>query len=344
MIEKLELTDSEFKVLKTIQRTERNKKNYVKVTIIVMFYSGLNISSIVDFLGIDETTVYRNISLYRDLGLEKYLDSNYLGYIGKLSYTDISRLRKEISADFYNDSGSICDLVDKKYGEKYTRQGMISLLHRIGFVYKKTRLEPCDYDIEKQKIFVEDFNKLNSDLKSTEAIYFSDAVHPQHNTRSSYCWVLKGEDKDIKSVSGRKRVNINGLLNANDVTDIVTISSDTINSQSTQELYQKLIDNNPEKDKIYIICDNARYYKNKALNEWLVNTKIVQVFLPPYSPNLNIIERLWKFLKKEVINTTFYRTFDEFKNGISNFFKNIKNYKDKLETLLTNNFHIKPAN
>ena len=86
-------------------------------------------------------------------------------------------------------------------------------------------------------------------------------------------------------------------------------------------------------------CDNARYYKNKALNEWLLSTKIVQIFLPPYSPNLNIIERLWKFLKKEVINTTFYRTFDEFKNGISNFFKNIKNYQDKLETLLTNNFH-----
>ncbi|MFZ1454405.1 MAG: transposase, partial [Saprospiraceae bacterium] len=51
-----------------------------------------------------------------------------------------------------------------------------------------------------------------------------------------------------------------------------------------------------------IICKiNSRRYKNKELKEWLKDTKIEQVFLPPYSPNLNIIERLWKFLKKKVI-------------------------------------------
>lgn len=344
MLDKLTISDSELNLLKEIQGNERKKKNYVKVTIIIMHYKGVNISTIADFLGIDETTVYRDIALYKTLGLDKYVESNYIGYVGKLSYTEISGLRKEIESNFYNDSASICDLVEKKYGEKYTRQGMVDLLHRIGFVYKKTRLEPCEYNIKKQEEFVKDFNKLNLELKETEAIYFSDAVHPQHNTKSSYCWVLKGEEKEIKSVSGRQRLNINGLLNANNSTDIVTITSDTINSQSTQELYQKIIDLNPNKNKIYIICDNARYYKNKALNEWLLNTKIVQIFLPPYSPNLNIIERLWKFLKNEVIHSTFYRTFNEFKNGVSNFFNNIENYEEKLTTLLTNNFHIKTAN
>lgn len=344
MLAKLKITDSELTLLKEIQSNGKNKKDYVKVTSIIMFYKGLSVASIVDFLGIDETTVYRNISLYREVGLEKYLESNYIGYVGKLSYTEISDLRNEIASDFYNNSLAICDLVEKKYGEKYTKQGMVDLLHRIGFVYKKTRLEPCEYSIKKQEEFVKEFNKLNAELKENEAIYFSDAVHPQHNTKSSYCWILKGTEKEIKSVSGRKRLNINGLLNANDVIDIITINSETINADSTKALYQKLLDLNPDKKKIYVIADNARYYKNKELNEWLKDSKIVQIFLPPYSPNLNIIERLWKFLKNEVINSTFYRTFDEFKKGISNFFNNIENYEPKLKTLLTNNFHIKTAN
>ena len=195
--------------------------------------------------------------------------------------------------------------------------------------------------------FVEEFEKLNESLSKTEAIYFSDAVHPQHNTKSSYGWILKGEEKEIKAVSGRQRLNINGLLNANNVEDIIAIESPTINMQSTMELYQKLEFMNPDKTKIYVICDNARYYKNKALEEWLKTSKIEQIFLPPlllslskYSPNLNIIERLWKFIKKELIHSTFYRTFSEFKDSVMAFFQNTKKYEPQLKTLLTLKFHI----
>jgi len=97
------------------------------------------------------------------------------------------------------------------------------LLHKIGFSYKKIKLEPCIYDIENQLKFVEYFENLNANLLKTEAIYFSDAVHPQHNTKSSYGWILKCEEKEIKSVSGRQRLNINELINANNVEDIIAI-------------------------------------------------------------------------------------------------------------------------
>ncbi|OWP63391.1 hypothetical protein CDA63_09300 [Hymenobacter amundsenii] len=49
-------------------------------------------------------------------------------------------------------------------------------------------------------------------------------------------------------------------------------------------------------------------YKNKALTAWLTDKPLVQVFLPPYSPNMNLIERLWKYLRQKIINTTFHRT------------------------------------
>jgi transposase len=94
------------------------------------------------------------------------------------------------------------------------------------------------------------------------------------------------------------------------------VESKSVNAESTFTLYKKLEALHPEAKNSYVICDNARYYKNKLLNENLQGSKIKQVFLPPYSPNLNLIERLWKFMRKKVMNHHFYRRFDEFKKAI----------------------------
>ncbi|MDR2914116.1 MAG: transposase [Tannerella sp.] len=94
-------------------------------------------------------------------------------------------------------------------------------------------------------------------------------------------------------------------------------------------------------DRFYhIITDNTCYYRNKELIKWLENTKIKPVFLPPYFPNLNLIERLWKFMRKKVINTCFYRTKQKFRQAILRFFENIDQYKPELDTLLTLNFRL----
>ena len=70
------------------------------------------------------------------------------------------------------------------------------------------------------------------------------------------------------------------------------------------------------------------------------DTRIRQVFLPPYSPNLNLIERLWKMLRKKAINTGSYRTKEEFMRAVMNFFEHIADYKEGLESLLTINFRL----
>ncbi|NJL77539.1 MAG: IS630 family transposase [Saprospiraceae bacterium] len=138
-----------------------------------------------------------------------------------------------------------------------------------------------------------------------DVIYFADGVHPQHNTKSAYAWIERGQEKEILSVSGRSRVNINAVMNAENPCQVVMVESESINAQSTLELYKKIEILHPEARNIYVICDNARYYKNTLLNQSLEGSKIKQIFLPPYSPNLNLIERLWKFMRKKVINHHF---------------------------------------
>ena len=91
---------------------------------------------------------------------------------------------------------------------------------------------------------------------------------------------------------------------------------------------------------MYVVCSNARYYRNKALTAWLAGQCLVQVFLPPYSPNLNLMERLWKFLRQKIINTAFYRIKGQFKTTVLDFFDRLPEFGHELASRLSQKFHI----
>jgi transposase len=107
--------------------------------------------------------------------------------------------------------------------------------------------------------------------------------------------------------------------------------------------YEQLLDAHPPPDTIYVVCDNATSYKNKELTDWLATTRIRQLFLPPYSPNRNLIERRWKLLPQKILNTTFYRTKDLFRQAMLDFFAQLPQVEQELTSLLTRKFHILDA-
>jgi len=83
-----------------------------------------------------------------------------------------------------------------------------------------------------------------------------------------------------------------------------------------------------------LICDNAGYHKSKKVKEYLTDKKIELLFLPPYSPNLNPIERLWKFMHKIVTNNKYYANFEAFSKTLDEFFTDIPKYKNRLQSLI----------
>lgn len=276
--------------------------------------------------------------------MDSYLKDHYHGYEGKLTEDEPRVLSAQLDSHLYKNTAEIADFIRQTFGKIYTCQGLSPLLKRLGFSYKKTKLVPCASDPEKQAAFVKDFEMLMSALSEQEAVYFVDAVHPQHHTRPAYAWIRTGQEREIPSNSGRKRLNLNGAINVQNPSDVVIIESERINAQSTWELYEKLAEKQPHKALIYAISDQARYYKNKELKEKLKNSRIRQIFLPAYSPNLNLIERLWKFLRKKAIDTEFCRNFEEFRQRILDFFDNIGVYSAELDGLISWNFHIPKSN
>ena len=80
------------------------------------------------------------------------------------------------------------------------------MLHRIGFVYKKTKVVPARCDIKLQKDFLEKYQKLRENTNKNIEIFFMDGVHATYNTISSYAWIEKGQDKTVKSNTARERI------------------------------------------------------------------------------------------------------------------------------------------
>jgi transposase len=117
----------------------------------------------------------------------------------------------------------------------------------------------------------------------------------------------------IKSNTGRKRITILGALNIGDLSITKTL---------------------------VIVLDNARYNYAKATRTFAEENNILLLFLPPYAPNLNIIERLWKFSKKHLINNTYHKEFSKFFDATERFFNNLDEHHQELTSLLTQKFQI----
>ena len=164
----------------------------------------------------------------------------------------------------------------------------------MGFVYKKPVLTPCKANVEKQKEFIEEYRQLKENLSENDQVYFVDGVHPQHNTIANYGWIKKGVQKHLKTNNGRQRVNINGAINL-ETKQVIYVEDDRINAQTMIALLQKILKNQKE-GEIHIILDNARYYHAQLVKDFLKeNDRVILHFLPAYAPNLNAIERLWKY-------------------------------------------------
>lgn len=210
--------------------------------------------------------------------------------------------------------------------------------------YKKTRLTPGGApDKETQKKFAKHIiGTIKKAAETNGTVMFLDPTHQVHNTVNGCCWQEKGKagTKTISSNSGRKRINIIGAINAVTHKPTTLITEDNCDKEMIKRLFEEIRKDYQDAGKIYVFLDNARYNRNKEVAAEAENLNIKLMFLPPYSPNLNLIERLWKFLKKKIRKNVYYNTFEKFKKAIFDFFKNIEQFEGELKTLLTLKFEI----
>jgi transposase len=210
--------------------------------------------------------------------------------------------------------------------------------------YKKTRLIPGNApDKATQElqigIILETISQAD---KNGEAVVFIDPTHQIYNAESGYLWQEKGGagTKQIFSNSGRRRITIVGAINPHSLSPTTLITEGNCDRELMKLFIRELRKDYPGGEKIHAFLDNARYNWSKDVRAEAKRLNVELKYLPPYCPNLNLIERLWKFMKKAVKKNAYHDTFEKFEKAICEFFKNIGQFRDKLETLLTLNFEI----
>jgi transposase len=314
------LTPHELGELRAAHRRVRDAREAYRLNAVILLGTGWRVRDIAEALLIDPDTVRSHFHRFREGGITALLHMNYVGSEAWLDAQQLQELDQHLRSTLYLTAAEVAGYVEERWRVCYTLSGMTALLHRLGYVYQKATLEPGQHPApEVQQAFVEKYEKLKADKGQDDVIYFVDAVHPQHNPILGYGWIKRGQEQTLPSNTGRQRLNINGAINIAALSAEVRFD-DTINATSTIALFQQLEAANPTADRILVIGDNARYYKAKLVSAYLENSRIEFVSLPPYCPNLNLIERLWKFLKRQVLHNQYYETFKKFKDACKKFF------------------------
>lgn len=327
-------------ILKEVHKTSKEKRTCDKIKCIFLLAEGYSKIDTAQILLVDEDTVrnWEERFVERDT-IESWLEDKYVEYSGKLTEEEKSDIEQYVTENMITDCKQVIAYVSKKYGKEFSHDGMVRLLHRLGFEYKQTVIIPGRYDAEEQKEWKKGYEKIEAGLKEDEGIVFIDGVHPQHNTVSGRAWIKKGENKEIKSNTGRQRINIQGAYNPNNQ-DVIIQEDESLTSENTIEFFKKIEEYYPTKSKIYVICDNARYYKNKDVKKYLEDSRLEIIYLPVYSPNLNLIERLWKLIKKKVLLNKYHATFVEFKQAIFDFLNSLPTIKEELLQFIGRKLHL----
>lgn len=315
-----------------------------RIKAILLLDSDWPVNKIAEALLLDENTIRSYKARFESGGIAELCSDAHMGRECSLSDEELAELESELRGNIYLSTKEVVNYVKKHFGIEYSISGMTYLLHRIGFSYKKPNLVPGKADAARQEAFLKSYKKLKKTKNAEDPVFFIDGVHPQHNSMPSYGWLPRGEKTKLKSNTGRQRVNISGALNVQTL-EVIAQEHWTLNAETTTEFFKLIESMNPKAKTIYLILDNAGYYKGEKIREYLKTSRIKLMFLPPYAPNLNLIERLWKFFKKTVLYNKYYATFKEFKTACMEFFekKNLRKYKKELSSLLTENFQIVSA-
>jgi transposase len=178
--------------------------------------------------------------------------------------------------------------------------------------------------------------RLRQARRGRRQVYFVDAAHFVFAPFLGFLWCAVR--LFVRAASGRKRYNVLGALDAVTHRLIRVTNHGYINAESVCALLRAVAEAGVGLP-ITLVLDNARYQKCAVVQALAESLKIELLYLPGYSPNLNLIERLWRFLRKESLDSTYYEDYVQFTTAIDRCLDGLPTvHKDEMETLLTHKF------
>ena len=169
----------------------------------------------------------------------------------------------------------------------------------------------------------------------TAQLWCEDEVHFQRHSSLIRMWAPKGQQPRVLSPSVRHKVGFFGALNLK-TGCLLTMEAPTFSAETFGDFVRYLLQSTH--GKLYLILDNARWHKARDLRDFFdVNRdRMVRIFLPPYSPELNPVERVWRITRRQVTHNRYFQSVEELKIALISRFTKWEQPNSALKALCAN--------
>src|SRR3954462_6583016 len=325
----IQLTPQQRNDIRERRRQAPDRRIYQRLSAVLWSEDGRTREEIAELVGVSTRQVGQWLLIFRNKGLDQLCTLHYQGDPGRLRPAQGVRLRQEIAKGAFLNADQIRTRVEATFGVAYSASGLKDLLRRIGASYHKVSGFFSKADVEEQRRWLRKHRRHKREAGPGTRRYFVDACHPVWGVGLLYsCWLLTGQRFHVGVGNGPKRLNILGAYRPDDHDYVdLRLTKENITGEQFVRLLEAMRARHPDTEKFILYLGNARYYSKPCVKEWLATHREFRLVpLPAYSPDLNLIERLWKFLRKKALSR-WLRAFEEMQAAVAGVLDRLGGYR-----------------
>ena len=337
-----DFTAEEIKILNEYR--DKEDKIRLKLRFIALIFPAYktDIEVVASSVGYTVFTIENWYSQYISEGIESL---SCLKYTHKQSFLNFFQINQTVIYVKFENPGTLEQIktyIKEKFGVQYSVEGVRKLLKKHGVKLIHPKIHPgSPPTVEEQNAFIEKYNEQKQTDPPGSVRLFGDAMHLLHQNIPGQCWGDPGFPPVMGTNTGRNRLNILGVYNPDTFSLLHLTGEENCNAVRVIEFLKNIVKTYSYAPKITLYLDNARYFHAAKVRAWLKDNPLIQInFLPAYAPNLNLIERFWKYAKEHLVKNKYYNKYKIFRAKVFQFLNNVNDHIDKLKTLMVEKFQI----
>ena len=335
-------TDDEIALLQQYRDHQKDPRLKTRLMAILMLARRLDMEDVVSVIGTSPKTIKSWHRQYVTEGLESLNSFQYKPKKRYLNDEQTEQLRIWVKDTNPATLKEIRKYIKDNFHVKYSTEAVRKLLHKLRLALLRPKLVPGKPPSEKeQRESIAKYFQMKAASPPGSVFLFGDGMHLVHQNVPGLCW---GDPKDppvLKTNTGRQRLNILGAYNPDSHSFVHLTGEENCDAIRVIEYLEVILKAYRSAPRIILFLDNASYFKAELVTEWLESHPKLKIeHLPPYAPNLNLIERFWRFVKEKLVKNTYYKEYKTFRAKTFQLLNHVDLFVDELKTLMVEKFEI----
>jgi len=341
-IKNYKFSDDELKTLKIYRDNQKDSRLKIRFLTLIMLAQQIDINIISLTIGKSIETIENWFHLYITKGINSLNSFQYKSKETFLKEEQISQLIEWVKKTNPSKIKEVKLYIKEQFSVIYSIEAIRRLLHKRGLKVLRPKVVPGGAPSEeKQKKQVEKYFQIKSSSEPGTVILFVDGMHLIHQNIPGLCWGSPQNPPIIKTNTGRNRLNILGGYNPDNYSFLHLTGEENCDAKRVITFLTLVNEKYPVAPKVIIFLDNAKYFKAEIVTQWLNEHPQIQLeFLPTYAPNLNLIERFWRFVKEHLVKNEYYKKYKTFRAKVFQFLNHIEPHREELKSLMVEKFQI----